>query len=351
MSSIAARAPAPVELDDLLASDWLASHIPGEDGVTITGVTVVEKVKTVATKVRFSIEHEDGSTRDLCVKGYFEDPGRQMPGTGRTEAHFYRHLAPSLSITIPNAVYSAFDETLPHSVIVMDDLVAGGATFFSPLSPFSVEQSATTLDEMARFHAGHWGDTATVAAMPWLYGDAAKLGMSLPLEEHQGLLDDPRTAGLPAPLGDATTVRRAYAQLLALAGRDVPCLVHADAHVGNLYATPDGGIGIIDWQLVQSSWWALDVAYHIVAALTTDDREQAERDLVAHYVDSLRRHGVDDAPDAETAWRGYRLGLAYGYFLWSITRRVDPPIIVEYTQRLGRAVVDHGSLDLLEASS
>ncbi|MET0143439.1 MAG: phosphotransferase [Ilumatobacteraceae bacterium] len=341
---------APIDLDVLLSPEWLAAHIPGEADSAITGVSVVEKLKTVATKVRFRIDHADGAARHLCVKGYFEDPGRLSPGTGRTEANFYVHLAPSLSITIPHAVYAAFDAAVPHSVIVMDDLVAAGSVFFSALSPFSVEQSAATLDEMARFHAGHWGDTAAIGAMPWLYGDAVKLGTPFGLDEHQGLLDDPRTDGLPAALRDAAAVRRSYAQFLAAAGREVPCLVHADAHVGNLYRTPDDGIGIIDWQLVQSSWWALDVAYHVGAALPTDDREKSERDLVAHYVECLRRYGVTDAPDAEAAWRGYRMGLAYGYFLWSITRRVDPPITIEYTQRLGKAVTDHGSFELLEAS-
>ena len=51
------------------------------------------------------------------------------------------------------------------------------------------------------------------------------------------------------------------------AADEVPCLVHADAHVGNLYRTPDDRIGIIDWQLVQGNWWGLDVAYHVAAAL------------------------------------------------------------------------------------
>jgi hypothetical protein len=33
--------------------------------------------------------------------------------------------------------------------------------------------------------------------------------------------------------------------------------------------------------------------------------------------------------------------------LWAITRRVDPPIIVQFNQRLGAAVARHGSHALL----
>jgi hypothetical protein len=34
-------------------------------------------------------------------------------------------------------------------------------------------------------------------------------------------------------------------------------------------------------------------------------------------------------------------------FLWGITIRVDPPIINTFVGRLGAAVAQHGSLDLL----
>ena len=37
----------------------------------------------------------------------------------------------------------------------------------------------------------------------------------------------------------------------------------------------------------------------------------------------------------------------YGYYLWAITRRVDPPIIRTFTARLGAAVTRHDSFGLL----
>lgn len=169
---------APIELDDLLAPSWLAVHIPGQDEASITTVTVVEKVKTVATEVRFRIDHADGSARHLCVKGYFEDPGRQAPGTGRTEARSYQHLAPSLTIPIPRAVYAAFDETIPRSVIVMDDLVAGGSVFFSALSPFSVKQS---LGHAVRSWAADYGIVLSPPVHHLEHG-APTPGLSLDIE-------------------------------------------------------------------------------------------------------------------------------------------------------------------------
>jgi aminoglycoside phosphotransferase (APT) family kinase protein len=131
--------------------------------------------------------------------------------------------------------------------------------------------------------------------------------------------------------------------------KDAPsCLVHGDAHAGNLYLTADGRPGLVDWQLLNRGHWALDVAYHIGAVLTVADRERAERDLVRHYLDRLRSYGAA-APSWEEAWRDYRRALVYGYYLWSITRRVAEPITCEFATRLGLAVAANDSFASLES--
>ena len=43
----------------------------------------------------------------------------------------------------------------------------------------------------------------------------------------------------------------------------------------------------------------------------------------------------------------YREAVIYGYYLWSITRRVDPPIINLFVGRLGAAVTRHQTHALL----
>ena len=42
-------------------------------------------------------------------------------------------------------------------------------------------------------------------------------------------------------------------------------------------------------------------------------------------------------PGDEDAWTQYREGVAYGLFMWAITRRVAPPIIPRFTCRHGAA--------------
>jgi hypothetical protein len=81
--------------------------------------------------------------------------------------------------------------------------------------------------------------------------------------------------------------------------------------------------------------------------LDVADAEREERRLLSHYLDAVRALG-GESPDPETAWVRYRASIVYGYYLWSITRRVDPAIINVFVQRLGAAVSRHDSYGLLQ---
>jgi hypothetical protein len=98
--------------------------------------------------------------------------------------------------------------------------------------------------------------------------------------------------------------------------------------------------------LLQKGSWALDVPYHICAVLPVADAQREEKRLLSHYLDTLRALG-GEAPDPEVAWLQYRYSVVYGFYLWSITRRVDPAITNVFVQRLGAALTRHDSYRLL----
>jgi hypothetical protein len=75
-------------------------------------------------------------------------------------------------------------------------------------------------------------------------------------------------------------------------------------------------------------------------------REKSERQLLDYYLAKLHAHGAD-APDRATAWNEYRAHMAYGYYLWAITRKVQSDITNEFVRRLGLAVESLGSFELL----
>jgi len=54
----------------------------------------------------------------------------------------------------------------------------------------------------------------------------------------------------------------------------------------------------------------------------------------------LASHGVTQ-PSWEEAWPAIAFGMLHGFFLWGITKKVQPAIIETLLHRLGTAVADH----------
>lgn len=335
----------PRTLAGALDPAWLTKALePLTLGVPVTAVETVEVIKTVATKVRFVATFEGGQAA-LCLKGLLDvDPEMAKGGpTTVLECDFYDQLAPYLTVRVPDRVATVIDRDEPIGVLIMRDLIDQGARFCSALEAFTVDQAAESLEQLARLHIGR----DMLDHLPWVRRRVADLARAqyVPTPMLQELLNGPRGEGLPARTLDAAVLVEA---MKALAERDehLPqMLVHGDSHAGNIFRTA-AGPGLIDWQLLQRGGWALDVAYHISAVLPAEVAEQEERALLAHYLDTFRRLG-GEPPDLDEAWAQYRMAAVYGYYLWAITRRVDPAIINVFVGRLGAAVTRHESYRLL----
>ncbi|WP_019927553.1 phosphotransferase [Nocardia sp. BMG111209] len=337
---------APYDEDVVLSPQWLtpvlAQRFP--DAVPVR-TEVTERLRTVATKVRFRVEYREPTTAPpaLCAKGYFDPATRGR--TTRAEADFYLFAAGQLPIRTPPCVHAAVDPDSGHALVLMHDLVAAGARFLDPLLGYSAEQATGTLDQLAALHAATWEDSKADLQQHFP-ARLAGLSRVLPAETLQQLLDDGRTGDIPEPVRRADRLLAAMAAMDARRAEHPSCLVHGDLHTGNIYELADGSPGLIDWQVVQRGIWALDVGYHLATVLDPDDLAATERDLLDHYLDRLAAHGVTP-PDRERAWWLYRAYLPYGMYLWGITRAVARPIVERLTGRLSAAVARHGSLDLL----
>lgn len=327
---------------------WLSAALARvSGGRQVTAVEVVEVIRTVATKVRFTARF-DGleAAQGFCVKGLLDvDEGTAKGGpTMIREGDFYARVGPQVAVRTPECVAAVSDRSAQQGILIMRDVIAAGGSFCSALDPFTADDAAASLDQIAALHAG----SAMLADMDWIIPRVADLAEMrwVSVEALQDLLDGPRGDGLPAHVRSAANLGAA---MKALAPRDAArpqFLVHGDTHAGNIFRDAEGRTGLIDWQLLQRGGWALDVAYHVCAVLPTEVAEREERALLDHYLASMRSHGAD-LPDREEAWRQYREAVIYGYYLHAITRRVEPAITVQFVQRLGRAVERHESHKLL----
>jgi hypothetical protein len=334
----------PLTLERALDPEWLSQAL----GRKVTSSAQVELIKTVATKVRFTAAFEGGETEAFCLKGLLDtdEAGRMGGPTCVLEGDFYSKLAPTVNVRVPECLVAVVDRASQQGVIIMRDLIAAGAKFCSALDPFTADDAVQSLEQLANLHRG----SAFLRRAPWIRPRAAELAQMTYItpEMLQDLMNGPRCDGLPDHVRDASKL---IAAMRALAARDVArpqFLVHGDSHAGNIFRTAEGS-GLIDWQLLQTGGWALDVAYHLCAVLPTELAERDERRLLGVYLDMMRSGG-NEMPSDDGAWQQYREGVIYGQYLWAITRRVDPPIIVQFSQRLGAAVARHGSQALLGVS-
>ena len=336
----------PATLAQALDPVWLTPVLSEYSGGSpVVAVEEVEVIRTVATKVRFAVTFADGLLANFCLKGLLDVDAMTARGgpTCVLEADFYGKVAPVVDMRVPTAVATVIDRKAQQAVTVMRDLIADGATFCSALDPFTADDALMSLEQLSRLHA----KSAFLDGADWIRPRAAELAkMSYVTPEMlQELLDGPRGDELLPKVRNAENLAAAIKALAERDGGRPQFMIHGDAHAGNIFRTAEG-MGVIDWQLLQRGGWAFDLAYHLNAVLPVETAETEERRLLGEYLAMMRGHGMA-MPGAEQAWAQYREAVTYGYYLWAITRRVDLPIIVQFTGRLGKAVMRHDSFGLL----
>lgn len=334
----------PESLDEVLTPAWLTRAL-GQNypGLLITKVEPGPIVSRVSTNARFTIECEgglpEGLPPHLCVKGYFGE-GAAARRAGIPEAYFYRDLAGPTGIRTLRSVYAEVDPETQHGVIITHDVAAEGGSFLDTETPYSADQVAESLDQLAVLH-GTTHMKSELADEPWLTSRMAFTLQARGLPEINANFDGPNGLGVPDPARDAERLLAAYRSLAdEIAAARPWSVIHGDTHVGNVFLDSDDRPCFLDWQCVQRGSWYVDVGYHIASSLDVEDRRRSEDDLLKHYLDRLGAYGID-LPTWDDARAGIRRGMLHGFFLWAITCKVKPAVIAVLLHRLGSAVADH----------
>ncbi|HKY92150.1 MAG TPA: phosphotransferase [Nevskiaceae bacterium] len=338
-----------------LGPEWLTAALSERfPGVRVTSIDVVEILWGTATKIRIRPRYAPGSDAGLpdalCIKGGFREELRAVVGDAYClEAEFFRHIAPTLGVPLPACWYAGSDRASKQGIVVLDDLVDAGVRFGDPVEPWSVDLVAEALDLQAGWHARTWG--ATREQFPWLpVGTPIRVPADfLTQPAHWSrMLDVPDAQPMPAAFRDRERIRRAIFEMWRLDDTEgVPCLAHADAHIGNTYVDPKGHPRFIDWQGACLAPALDDVSYFVTGALTVEDRRAHEQSLLRYYLDRLVAEGGPKLAFDE-AWLDYRRHTVHG-FLWVLTPpEMQAPVRVRAMgDRYVAALEDHETLKLL----
>jgi aminoglycoside phosphotransferase (APT) family kinase protein len=229
--------------------------------------------------------------------------------------------AETLPLEHPLPFAAGVDRRRLATVVVMDDIVAGGGLPNHATTALGTAEVKAGLDGLARLHATYWNRALPPSLCflrPWRlsrrWAPVSRASLS------RGLRHLARTglSGLVPPEIDARSLERQFRRSSALAATGPQTVLHGDPHPGNTYSLPGDRTGFYDWQLVRTGNWSHDVGYFLVSSLEPDDRRSHERDLLAGYLAALSRAGVE-APGWEECCRRYCAAPAFGLATWMHT--------------------------------
>lgn len=287
---------------------------------TVTSVSVLGGDAGTSARARLALTGDD-VPGTVFVKLPAETAATRLMGElgrlGDTEVRFYRQLRPELT-GAPAAYGSAFDPVTGRYVLVLEDLPAAECRFPDTLHPLDRDQAALVVELLARLHATFWGRLSAPGGGPfgWVYSPSA---------DHTSLLTGRLLKTSARRIAERTDIPvhvgryiddnyRSAAQLI-----DTPphTVMHGDAHPGNVYFR-NGSAGLLDWQAVRRGHPSRELAWTLVASMTPQARQAAQRELLDTYRRALAAAGGPDL-DREELWRRYRQAALYAYVAALIT--------------------------------
>jgi hypothetical protein len=354
--------PPVVDRADELTPEWLTAALRhGGFDVTVTAVEH-RPVGTgqMAESHRLALTYAgDGAEGPATIVAKVPAAGPESRSAGAAggyanEVGFYRDLAHTVSIRVPECHYAAINANLAEFVLVLEDLAPGEQG--DQLAGCSVDQAAAAVQTLAGLHGPRWCDPALFDVV-WLQRTTPETAFFLGeimRTSTDGFLDRYRTRMAPDDV-DMVRTFAAGAQEWLTARPERFGLVHGEYRLDNLlFATEDSGspAAAVDWQTVGIGLPARDLAYFLGNGLLPDDRRAHERELVETYHRALLAQGVD-GHTLEECWEDYRLGQFQGPLITVLgamhveqTDRGDD-MFMAMISRAGEAIRDLGSLDLL----
>lgn len=318
----------PEQVTPAWLSSALASNFPG---TVVEQLDVEDILWGTGTKMMVRVRYNEagrgaGLPARLCIKAGLAEHRELVKFCYQTEARFFAEIAPQLSIGLPRCFFAAADAD--QGMVVMEDLRSAGARICRVQEPMGRDEAMAFLQDLAALHARWWNSPVLEdeGELGWLmrhdplpdaaWGDFGRRQLEPDVWAHYMSL--PRSLGIPRTCRDRANMHEALQALRRYGHTGPTCVIHGDAHLGNMYLGSNGGPGFLDWQTARRGHWAHDVTYFYVSALDPLDRRAWERDLIRDYLGTLAAHGVAGVPSEAEAWEAIRAHVCYGLFYWMV---------------------------------
>jgi aminoglycoside/choline kinase family phosphotransferase len=297
-----------------LTPAWMSSAMGHRfPGVEVAEVSEIGRSASTNLHLRLGLgyAHRGGAPDSVFAKLPPRDPShRQAIGAaamGAREANFYAHIAPSLSMRVPDAYFTSIDED-GSFLLLLEDLATDGIRISDGSWAVPGELAPRALEELAELHVAFEDPAVQRARAPWAPpappSDRQPMIAKLRevITEHADELSD-----------DYIAVGRLYVdhhlELERVWADGPPTLVHGDPHIGNLFVDHDR-VGFLDWGMTTIGSPLKDVSYFLTMGVEPEDRRKMQTDLLQHYLD-VRRSLGGTAISFDDAWAAHRVLAGY----------------------------------------
>lgn len=234
------------------------------------------------------------------------------------EIAFYTKLAQYSPIRTPRLLHADLDMSDHSFVLLLEDMI--GATRGDQITGLTPAQAEAGITAIGRLHGAWWGKVDS-AGMEALFDFTNPEYCAAVQAGYQGFVG-PALDKFADCYGPYTSkVARALAPVAARAVNDLSSkertFLHGDYRADNLMfgdGLGEDGIVAVDWQISGKGGPLYDVAYLICNSVPTAYRQQAEKDLLRRYHETLLKAGVQGF-SFEDCWNAYRFAVLCGLFV------------------------------------
>jgi hypothetical protein len=278
----------------------------------VTGVEVIERheLTNAHARIRLTYDRPCGAPETMFAKLPPTEPGRRdtiiATGMGQREVLFYAHLAPKLSLRVPET-HAAITTDDGDFALLLEDLSVGSCQVSDGTWGIAPDAAAGALEDLAEMHVRFEDPARRAAEAPWVAVSRPSNTYGAPMlrygiEHHRDRLTD-------AFVEISEIYIEKHEQLQALWHAGAPTIIHGDTHIGNLFV--DGArVGFLDWGIINLNTPMREVSYFLTMAMNPPERRSSERDLLRHYLDVRHALGGTDIGWDE-AWLAHRVHAAY----------------------------------------
>jgi hypothetical protein len=301
---------------------WLTEALrsTGAADGAVTSLTVAPVgvgIGLVGSLARLTPTYEGGSgPAAIIAKSPAAEEGSRFValvlGMYRNEVRFYDELSARCALRHAACYYADHDAETDAFVLLLEDLAS--CRTVDQLAGCSPTELEVAVDGLADFHAGFWND-ATLVENGWLralcdqpFPDAIAMSYDQSWGPVQEMFGDQLTPAVK-DFGDRYTAL--LPDLVARLSAPPFTLSHGDYRADNFFFD-DGELAVCDWQLVDRSRGARDLAYLLSQSTAPEVRANVDRGLVDRYESRLASHGVTDYGGA-VLWDDYRLATAFAF--------------------------------------